>query len=118
MPRDLLDLLCKATNEMRDFLRREQEFTAHPDSIDAAAVKSLTARLREVGEATRASRPEEVSRARASSAYSEYKDLLAQVQRILKPFQDRLLARQNEIGTKRSQVEAVRSWTDAYQRTR
>lgn len=62
MSRDLLDLLCKATNEMRDFLRREQEFVEHPGSIEAAVVKSLTARLREVGEATRAGRPEEVSR--------------------------------------------------------
>jgi hypothetical protein len=93
MPRDLLDLLCRATNEMRDFLRREQEFAAHPDSIDAAVVKSLTARLRAVGEATRAGRPAEISRAHASSAYSEYKDLLAEVQRILKLFQDRLIAR-------------------------
>jgi hypothetical protein len=118
MPRDLLDLLCRATNEMRDFLRREQEFAAHPDSIDAAVVKSLTARLREVGEATRAGRPEEISQAHASSAYSEYKDLLAQVRIILKPFHDRLVARQDELGMKRSQVDAVRSWTDAYQRTR
>jgi len=118
MTRDLLDLLCKATNEMRDFLRREQEFAARPDSIDAAVVKSLTARLREVGEATRAGRPEEVSRAHASSAYSEYRDLLAEVQRVLKPFQDRLIARQDELGLKRTQVDAVRSWTDAYQRTR
>jgi len=118
MPRDLLDLLCKATNEMRDFLRREQEFPADLGSIDAARVKALTARLREVGEATRAGRPEEVARARASSAYSEYKDLLAQVHRILKPFHERLVARQNELGTKRSQVEAVRSWANAYQRTR
>jgi len=118
MPRDLLDLLCKATNEMRDFLRREQESAADPASIDAARVKLLTARLREVGEATRAGRPEEVARARASSAYSEYKDLLAQVHCILKPFHERLVARQNELGTKRSQVEAVRSWANAYQRTR
>jgi len=118
MTRDLLDLLCKATNEMRDFLRREQEFAMHPGSIDAAVVKSLTARLREVGEATRAGRPEEISRARASSVYGEYKDLLAEVQRILKPFQDRLIARQDELGLKRTQVDAVRSWTDAYQRTR
>ncbi|MFZ0786428.1 MAG: hypothetical protein WBP92_03605 [Candidatus Acidiferrales bacterium] len=118
MARDLLDLLCKATNEMRDFLRREQESAANPGSIDAAIVKSLTARLREVGEATRAGRPEDVARARASSAYSEYKDLLAQVQRILKPFHDRLLQRQDEIGVKRAQIDAVRSWADAYQRTR
>lgn len=118
MARDLLDLLCKATNEMRDFLRREQESPANLGSIDAARVRALTARLREVGEATRAGRPEEVARARASSAYSEYKDLLAQVQRILKPFQDRLVARQAELGVKRSQVDAVRSWADAYQRTR
>jgi hypothetical protein len=118
MPRDLLDLLCRATNEMRDFLRREQESAANPGSIDAAIVKSLTARLREVGEATRAGRPEEVSRARASSVYSEYKDLLVRVQRILKPFQDRLIARQGELGMKRAQVEAVRSWAAAYQRTR
>jgi hypothetical protein len=118
MPRDLLDLLCKAANEMRDFLRREREFATHPEWIDAAVVKSLTARLREVGEATRASHPEEVSRAHASSAYSEYKELLAHVQIILKPFRDRLVARQDELGMKRSQIEAVRSWTHAYQRTR
>lgn len=118
MSRDLLDLLCKATNEMRDFLRREQEFVEHPGSIDAAVVKSLTARLREFGEATRAGRPEEVSRARASSVYGEYRDLLAEVQRILKPFQDRLVARQDELSLKRRQVEAVRSRAAAYQRTR
>jgi len=118
MARDLLDLLCKAANEMREFLRREGQSTAQPGSIDAAAVKSLTSRLREVGEATRAGRPEEIARARASSAYSEYKDLLAQVQRILKPLQDRLAARRDEIGMKRSQIEAVRSWAAAYQRTR
>ena len=96
MARDLLDLLCRATNEMRDFARHEQEFAADPSAIDAAVVKSLTARLREVGEATRAGRPEEISRAHASSAYSEYKDLIAQVQTILKPLQDRLVARQDE----------------------
>ncbi|MGA8873789.1 MAG: hypothetical protein WB460_21790 [Candidatus Acidiferrales bacterium] len=96
MARDLLDLLCRATNEMRDFARREQEFAADPSAIDAAVVKSLTARLREVGEATRAGRPEEISRAHASSAYSEYKDLIALVQTILKPFHDRLVVRQDE----------------------
>jgi len=118
MAQDLLDLLCRATNEMRDFLRREKEFAAHPASIDAVAVKSLAARLREVGEATRASRPEDAARARASSAYSEYKDLLAQVQSVLKPLHDRLIQRKDEIGAKRAQIETVRSWTEAYRRTR
>lgn len=115
---DLRDLLCQATNEMRDFLRRVQESEACPGSVDASLVKSLTARLRQVGEATRAGRPGEVSRARASSAYGEYRDLLVQVQSVLKPLHDRLVARQDELGMKRTQVEAVRSWAAAYQRTR
>lgn len=118
MPGDLLDLLCKATNEMRDFLRRVRESEAGSGSVDASRLKSLTARLRRVGEATRAGHPEEVSRARASSVYGEYKDLLAEVQSVLKPLQDRLLARQDELGMKRTQVEAVRSWAAAYERTR
>lgn len=115
---ELLDLLCKATREMREFLRREQQAHTRPGAVDADAVKTLAARLREVGEATRAGRPEDVERARASSAYSEYKDLLAQVHTVLGPLRQRLEARHNEIGTKRSQIEAVRGWTDAYQRTR
>jgi len=118
MAADLLDLLCRATNEMRDFLRREQRAPAHPGAVDAAAVKSLAARLREVGEATRTGRPEDVARARASSAYSEYKELLAQVHSVLRPLRERLVARQNEIEMRRSQVEAVRGWAAAYQRTR
>lgn len=118
MAGDLLDLLCKAANEMRDFLRRERESSANSVAVDAAAVKALAARLRKVGEATRVGRPEDVARARASSAYSEYKELLAQVHQVLRPLRERLVARQNEIGMKQSQIEAVRGWTAAYQRTR
>ncbi|HEX4075541.1 MAG TPA: hypothetical protein VHX49_09100 [Candidatus Acidoferrales bacterium] len=118
MPGDLLDLLGKATNEMRDFLQRVRESDAQPASVDASRVKSLTARLRRTGEAIRAARPQEVSRARASSVYGEYKDLLAQVQHILKPFHDRLVARQGELGMKQTQVQAVRAWAAAYERTR
>ncbi|HTW24296.1 MAG TPA: hypothetical protein VMD78_11890 [Candidatus Baltobacteraceae bacterium] len=119
MASDLLDLLCRATNEMRDFLRREKHMTlAHPEAVSADAVKSLAARLREVGEATRIGRPEEVAWARASSAYCEYKELLAQVHMVLRPLRERLEARQSEIDTKQTQIQAVRGWTAAYRRTR
>jgi hypothetical protein len=118
MPGDLLDLLGKAINEMRDFLQRAQECVSHGTTVSAALVKSLAARLRQVGEATRAARAEDIARARASSVYSEYKYLLNEVQSALKPLQDQLVARQAEIGAARSQVAAVSSWTSAYERTR
>ncbi|HTX16253.1 MAG TPA: hypothetical protein VMD77_13225 [Candidatus Baltobacteraceae bacterium] len=118
MPADLLDLLCKATNEMSEFLRRVKEFAAGNRCVDPSLVKSLTARLRQVAEATRDALPQDVSRARASSVYGNYRELLAEVQAVLKPFQEQLAARQSELGAKRSQVAALRSWASAYQRTR
>ncbi|HUA01664.1 MAG TPA: hypothetical protein VMB02_15110 [Candidatus Aquilonibacter sp.] len=115
---DILDLLCQAANEMRDFLRCINDPSARSGAVDASRVKTLTTRLRQVGEAVRAGSPEATARARASSVYGEYKELLGQVHAALQPFQNRLIGRKSEIDAARTQVGALSAWTAAYERTR
>ena len=121
MAGDLLDLLCKAANEMRDFLRRERESSANSVAVDSRPEGKGTGRAppqsrrgysgRTPGGRRASARflsLQRIQRAAGAGASSVEAASRAETS----------VARQNEIGMKQSQIEAVRGWTAAYQRTR
>jgi hypothetical protein len=114
----LLDVLRQASGEMRDFVRRVRELAAAPRGLNASHVKSLAARLAQINSIVRNATPETVATVRASSVYSEYKALLADVRNSIEPLRGQLIVRQVQIGLARFRIESARAWAGALERTR